>query len=194
MWHGRIISLPREAPFSSLTSPYSRALWSAIRRKTSFIFLIHQQLEKEKSQVQDNLIPSSAPCEHTFTAHGIKRRRVGRPSQRVQPWDTGNKRRRDAWLSCEKREPTWTHGWKKPLEFHLLVSCSLGPDPEPPRWRAFWGALALRRSAGITGQLANGGGNHKSTRKWSHNRHWNNFRKAFHEAAGTENHYRPGLN
>lgn len=110
------------------------------------------------------------------------------------PWDTGNKRQRDAWLSCEKREPTWTHCWKKSLELRLLVSCSSCPDPEPSRWRAFWGPLTRRRSAAMTGQFANHGGNHKSTRKWSHNSHWNNFRKAFREAAGTENHYRPGLN
>lgn len=58
----------------------------------------------------------------------------------------------------------------------------------------FWGPLSLRRSAAIAGQFANHDGNHKSTRKWSHNSNWNDFRKAFHEAAGTENHYRQGLN
>lgn len=84
----------------------------------------------------------------------------------------------------------WTQCWEKSLEFHLLVPCvgELTWSPQAAEPLSPLGTLSLGCCATIaTGSL-------QSERKWSHKSPWNNFRKAFHEAARTENHYCQGVN
>lgn len=145
----------------------------------------------KKSQVQENLTPFSVLCDYTFTAHWNVKRRVGRPSPRVhlQTRVTKDTETRGSPAGNGSLEGPITG--KKPLEFHVVVSCRrvLTWSPHAGDPASVLGPLSLRCSADVTHQFANPDSNHESTRKWSHNSNWNNLRKVFHEAAGTENDY-----
>lgn len=89
---------------------------------------------------------------------------------------------------------------KKPQRCTSLPGLSAGRNP----WSficwcpvlVIWpGAHRLESHCPFWGHCASiATGNLQSARKWSHNSHWDNFRKAFHEAARTENHHWQGVN
>lgn len=172
----------REAPFSF--SPYSRALSSAIGRKTSFILIIDKQLEiKRKNHTPrkgwfHSLLSVSTSTLLTETREGLVDH--GKGCNFGWTWKSQS-------LSQEKWDLPWTQCWEKSLEFHLLVPC-VGELTWSPQPLSLLGTLSLRHCASIaTGDL-------QPERKWSHKSPWNNFRKAFHEAARTENHSWQGVN